>query len=71
MVWRLILSLCSRIVWLRPKWTSPAEHLWPLVDERLANSHFDTIDDLDAIVANRCCHLHQDQQTTTSHTNFH
>ena len=32
----------------------PAEHLWPLVDEPLANNHFDTIDDLDAVVALRC-----------------
>ena len=49
----------------------PAEHLWPLVDEPLANTHFDTIDNLDAVVAKRCCHLHQDQQTIASHTNFH
>jgi len=28
----------------------PAEHLWPLVDEPLANKHFETIDDLDAVV---------------------
>jgi hypothetical protein len=49
----------------------PAEHLWPLVDEPLANKHFDTIGDLDAAVAARCCDLHQDQDTIASHTNFH
>ena len=54
-----------------PQSLQPAEHLWPLVDEPLANTHFDTIDNLDAVVAKRCCHLHQDQQTIASHTNFH
>ncbi len=65
----------------------PAEHLWPLVDEPLVNRYFDTIDDLDAVVAQRCCvHtiddldavvaqrccvLHQDQKTIASSTNFH
>jgi transposase len=29
----------------------PAEHLWPLVDEPLVNRYFDTIDDLDVVVA--------------------
>jgi len=33
----------------------PAEHLWPLIDEPLANAHFETIDDLDAALATRCC----------------
>jgi len=49
----------------------PAEHLWPLVDEPLANTHFDTIDDLDAVVANRCCNLSHDEKIIAQHTNFH
>jgi transposase len=49
----------------------PAEHLWPLVDEPLANKHFDTIDDLDAAVAARCCQLLQQPDTVRSHTSFH
>lgn len=49
----------------------PAEHLWPLVDEPLVNKHFDTIDDLDAAVAKRCCTLSQDQNTIASSTKFH
>ena len=49
----------------------PAEHLWPLVDEALANKHFDTIDDLDVVVGTRCCHLHQDRSMIAQHTNFH
>jgi transposase len=49
----------------------PAEHLWPLVDEPLVNKHFDTIDDLDAAVAQRCCVLLQDQSTIAQTANFH
>jgi hypothetical protein len=49
----------------------PAEHLWPLVDEPLANKHFDTIDDLDAVVALRCCALNFDRGLIAQHTGFH
>jgi transposase len=49
----------------------PAEHLWPLVDEPLVNRYFETIEDLDTAVAQRCCVLQQDQQTIASSTNFH
>src|SRR5215470_11620037 len=49
----------------------PAEHLWPLVDEPLVNRYFDTIGDLDAVVAQRCCVLHQDQNKIAKSTNFH
>jgi len=49
----------------------PAEHLWALVDEPLVNRYFDTIEDLDDVVAQRCRVLHQDQQTIASSTNFH
>src|SRR3712207_7635760 len=31
----------------------PAERLWPLVDEPVANKHFATLADLDAVVAER------------------
>ena len=49
----------------------PAEHLWPLVDEPLANTYFETIDDLDAAVAKRCRHLHRDRGIIANTTNFH
>lgn len=49
----------------------PAEHLWPLVDEPLANKHFDTIDDLDADVALRCRDLNFDRSLIAQHTGFH
>jgi len=49
----------------------PAEHLWPLVDEPLANRHFETIDQIDEAVAKRCCDLNRDPNTLASLTNFH
>lgn len=48
----------------------PAEHLWALVDEPLVNTHFQTIDELDAAVADRCCHLLDDRSTIANLTNF-
>ncbi len=47
----------------------PVERLWPLVDEPVANRHFATLDDLDAVVAERCRRL--DAATIQSHTDFH
>ena len=47
----------------------PAEHLWPLVDEPVANRHFATLDDLDAVVAERCRRL--DAAIIRPHTAFH
>ena len=32
----------------------PAEHLWPLADEAVANKHFATLQDLDAALGERC-----------------
>ena len=49
----------------------PAEHLWPLVDEPLANKYFDTIDDLETVVAQRCCDLNFDRNLIAQHTGFH
>src|SRR5918998_1671610 len=47
----------------------PAEHLWPLVDEPIANRHFATLADLEAVVAGRCRRL--DAETIKPHTDFH
>jgi hypothetical protein len=47
----------------------PAERLWPLVDEPVANRHFATLDDLDAVVAERCRRL--DPPMIKPHTHFH
>ncbi len=35
----------------------PAERLWPLTNEAVANKHFATLKDLDAALGERCCTL--------------
>ena len=47
----------------------PAERLWPLVDEPVANRHFATLDQLDATIAERCRRL--DAAAIRPHTEFH
>ena len=47
----------------------PAEHLWPVLDEPLANQYFETLADLERVVANRCRVLDGDQLSLG--TNFH
>ena len=47
----------------------PAERLWPLVDEPVANKHFSTLADLEAVLAERCTRL--DADAIRPHTAFH
>src|SRR3954468_12465131 len=47
----------------------PAEHLWPVLDEPLANQYFDTLADLEHVVTERCRVLNHDQLKPG--TNFH
>ncbi len=47
----------------------PAERLWPLLDEAVANKHFPTLADLDAAIAERSTRL--DPSMIRPHTNFH
>jgi transposase len=47
----------------------PAEHLWPVVDEPIANRHVASLDELSAIAATRCRQL--DAATLKPHTDFH
>jgi hypothetical protein len=49
----------------------PAEHLWPLSDEPLANQHFPTLDALEETLAQRCDRLQQQQDVIRSTTCFH
>src|SRR4051812_39680091 len=49
----------------------PAEHLWPLCDEALVNESFDTLDDLEARLAERCCVLADQPDVLSSATHFH
>ena len=62
-----------RLVYLPPysPELQPAEHLWPLVDEPIVNRHFDTLDELDAILAERCRFLGNDRDLIAANTNFH
>lgn len=47
----------------------PAECLWPLIDEPVANKYFDTIDQLDEVIADRCRRLNR--KIIQARTNFH
>jgi transposase len=49
----------------------PAEHLWPLCDEALANESFDTLEDLESRLAERCCVLSDQPKVLSSATRFH
>lgn len=49
----------------------PAEHLWALTDEPLANRSFDTLDDLQEILSERCAYLRTQPDLITQHTLFH
>jgi transposase len=47
----------------------PAERLWPLVDEPVANRHVASLAELEAIIAERCRRL--DAAIIRPHTGFH
>jgi len=47
----------------------PAEHLWPVLDESLANRYFTTLANLERAVADRCQVLDSEQLSLS--TNFH
>lgn len=48
----------------------PAEHLWPLADEAVANKHFATLKDLDAALSERCRTLADMPETIKTATHF-
>jgi hypothetical protein len=62
-----------RLVYLPPysPQLQPAECLWPVLDEPIANKYFDTIEQLDAVVAERCCTLETSPDLFKGRTNFH
>lgn len=49
----------------------PAKHLWPLLDEPVASRHFKTLDELDAVLAERCRTLARDRNFIAANTIFH
>jgi DDE superfamily endonuclease len=48
----------------------PAEHLWPLANEAVANKHFATLKDLDAALDERCRTLAAMPETIKAATDF-
>jgi transposase len=49
----------------------PAECLWPLTNEALANRHFRDLDELEEVQAQRCLTLQARPEVIRAHTNFH
>ncbi len=49
----------------------PAERLWPLLDEVVANRTFADLDDLAALLVTRCRTLRADRRTVKRHTRYH
>ncbi len=62
-----------RLVYLPPytPQLQPAECLWPVLDEPVANKYFETIEELDAVVAERCLTLDANPELFKGRTNFH
>lgn len=62
-----------RLVYL-PRYSpqlQPAECLWSVLDEPIANKYFETIEQLDAVVAERCRTLETSPDLFKGRTNFH
>jgi transposase len=49
----------------------PAERLWKLVDEPLVNQYFETIDEIEDVLAQRCCVLSDMKDEIRHLTNYH
>lgn len=49
----------------------PAERLWSLVDEAIANENIESIDELEKILSKRCCVLTQMKEEIKNLTNYH
>jgi transposase len=49
----------------------PAERLWSLVDEPLVNQHFKSIDEIEDILAERCCVLTKMRDEIRNLTDYH
>ena len=49
----------------------PAERLWPLTNEALANRHVHSLDELREVQAQRCLRLQRTPEVIRAYTNFH
>ena len=62
-----------QLEWLPPysPELQPAERLWPLINEPLANRSFATLAALDAVLAAQCVQLAEQPERVRAHTLFH
>jgi transposase len=49
----------------------PAEYLWALIDEPIANRAFADLDALEAVLVERCRTVEADRERLKAHTHFH
>ncbi len=49
----------------------PAERLWKLVDEPLVNQYFETINEIEDILVERCCVVSEMKHEVGKLTNYH
>jgi transposase len=49
----------------------PSERLWPLSNEAVANRHFETIEELEQALSERCVALGDQPETIRSYTRYH
>lgn len=70
---RLIVPDGIRLCFLPPYTPElqPAERLWPLADEAVANKPFESLDDLANALDARCSHLTDQPQLIAAHTHYH
>ena len=45
--------------------------LWQLVDEPLVNQHFESIDEIEDVLVERCCRLTEMTEEICNLTNYH
>lgn len=69
---QLVVPNGLRLVFLPPysPELQPAERLWPLTNQALANRNFATLDELDSALARRCCALADQPEIVKANTNF-
>lgn len=70
---RLVVPEGVHLVFLPPASPElqPAERLWPLVDEPVANRTFADLDALEEVLVRRCPVLAADRRTIKAHTRYH
>ncbi len=49
----------------------PAERLWQLVDESLVNQYFETINEIENVLVERCCVVSEIKDEVRKLTNYH